>query len=60
MKTKTNKYGYTSLAILPGDKDNFTKLNIDWNIKNPTKRKRKSEFFILLINIFKKYIKDQK
>lgn len=44
---------YTSLSIPFQLKDEFTKLNIDWNIKNPTQRKTKEEFMKLLINSFK-------
>ena len=44
---------YTSLSVKREDKDLFLQLNIDWNIKNPTMRKTKEEFFRMMINMFK-------
>lgn len=55
MKTE-NKY--TTLSIPFFVKDQFLKLNSDWNIKNPSKRKTKEEFMMFLINNFKQSIKD--
>lgn len=49
---------YTTISIPRKVKDNFLKLNIDWNIKNPTKRKTKHEFFEMILNLAKEKIKE--
>lgn len=55
---KENKQ-YASIGVLRQDKDLFDKLNSDWNILNPTMRKRKEEFFRMILNKFREQLKQR-
>ncbi len=44
---------YTTISIPRRVKDKFLKFNIDWNIKNISKRKTKCEFFEMILNLAK-------
>lgn len=44
---------YTTLSIPFYVKDEFMELNLAWNKKNPTQRKTKEKFMIMLMNKFK-------